>query len=1113
MTGDMEDLEAYDYKHLYFHIFEKINAAIFLLDREGRIIFCNSFTEIILDCDKEHIIGKNFLDFIKIPLIFYSTTENNFYQVKKRYLNKTYEFSHIKKSGAHLWLSIKMSKINTRNKTVYLVTCKDITNRKILELNTESLVSNFEDLYKLLIYGVNIYHVIDSGRDFIFKNSVLSNDSEYYETKGNLVGRSILELLPPAYKFKIFRKFQEVYNSGKANRVLLELKELDYEERKLVEYNILRLSPYEIITISNDSVDKFDLKKTIGDFKTFYFQIRLNAQKSYKKSYYEKVINSILSQFIRKINIDDAIIASLKYLCDAVKGSRSFLFLFDKKKELMDNTHEWCAEGIFSHKNQFKAIKINRFQWSMKKILKGKHVKINNIKNMPVEAEPLRSILLTNGIESTIFIPIYIENSIGGFIGIDDEEKVRNWDLEDVKLLQICSQIIGNAIERKFIEEKLEYSEKKYRVLFNKSTHLIALMTLGGKIIDVNDTILKVLKKSREDIIGKQFRDVIKIHSKNLEILKLKFKDLLNKGYFDAIELNIETDAFKVRWIKVEAVLLDFNYQKLIQVIIQDITDKKESEKRIIESEEKYKGLFKESPLPIILLEQNGTILDGNPAIEDLFGYNLSNLIGQDLMKLKIIPSSYMPKFLNAYKELKEKGITQSIEIQCYTSNRKLKWIRGQASLINLLQNKVVQIIVQDIDDIKKSKLKIIESEIKYNDVLDTINEGYFEVDRNGNLTSFNKAFYKDLGYSERDLINKHFSILFDTNNKERLESKFYELYKKGEGSVLFDYEISTKDGEKKYHESSIYLRYNSEGEIIGLRGLVRDISERKKIEVLREKFKEKLENEVELRTKELNEALKKQKLYLDQILKASNFKTEFLSTMSHELRTPLNAIIGFTDLLLGDYYGQLNYNQRDFIRDIEESANHLLDMITNILDISKIESGEISLNLELVELNQIVKNVISTFHPLLSKKRLKIKINGLSEKQKIVADKLKLKQVIYNILSNAIKFTEKGSITFEFEDKLNEWEFRIKDTGIGIAEEDYDLIFKDFKRVNTAYVNAIPGSGLGLALSKRLVTLHQGKIYFTSKVGKGTTFTFNIPKNITKDAKNLQVEDFLNLL
>lgn len=221
------------------------------------------------------------------------------------------------------------------------------------------------------------------------------------------------------------------------------------------------------------------------------------------------------------------------------------------------------------------------------------------------------------------------------------------------------------------------------------------------------------------------------------------------------------------------------------------------------------------------------------------------------------------------------------------------------------------------------------------------------------------------------------------------------------------------------------------------------------------------------------------------------------MATMSHELRTPLNAIIGFADLLLENVYGQLTEDQREFISDIKSSAEHQFDMIKHILDISKIESGQISLNIQKFSLNNMVEQIKSSLKPLINKKEIKVKIKGLEEEKFIFADPIRFKEILLNLLSNAIKFTIEGKITLTVKEEYNYWLFKINDTGIGIARKDFPLIFKEFKRVDSTYVRSVPGTGLGLSLTKRLIELHGGDISFTSILGAGSTFTYSISKKL----------------
>ncbi len=399
------------------------------------------------------------------------------------------------------------------------------------------------------------------------------------------------------------------------------------------------------------------------------------------------------------------------------------------------------------------------------------------------------------------------------------------------------------------------------------------------------------------------------------------------------------------------------------------------------------------------------------------------------------------------------------------------------------------------INLIKKSGQVLKESEEKYRTILENIQEGYFEIDLNGYLFFLNKALCEIVGYSYDELIGLHYRKLMDDETSELIK---YSL----ENSLPRRYiqlQILKKNKEKVYAESSLSEKFDINGEKIGFFGILRDISERKKAEKLESRFREKLENEVKLRTHELHEALESQRLYMNEILKASNFKTIFLSTMSHELRTPLNAIIGFSDILIEESYGILTNQQKDFLNDIRISAEHLLEMINKILDLSKIEAGELELKLQQMNLKNIVDQTLSVIKPIYAKKDLEFEIKIINKDIKIIADPMRFKEILFNLLSNAIKFTQKGKVCLEILENNDEWLFNVKDTGIGIAQKDFNLIFKEFKRVDSAYVSSVSGSGLGLALTKRLVNLHGGRMYFKSQLGKGSTFTFTLPKNLKK--------------
>jgi len=231
------------------------------------------------------------------------------------------------------------------------------------------------------------------------------------------------------------------------------------------------------------------------------------------------------------------------------------------------------------------------------------------------------------------------------------------------------------------------------------------------------------------------------------------------------------------------------------------------------------------------------------------------------------------------------------------------------------------------------------------------------------------------------------------------------------------------------------------------------------------------------------------------KILEADKIKNEFLANMSHELRTPLNAIIGFSEALGLKIFGDLNEKQAEYIRDINSSGVHLLGMINDLLDLSKIESGKMQLNKERFNVKFAINEALSIVSQLVEQKRINIKFDCKDSFMEIDADRRKFHQILYNLLSNAIKFThEKGHIEVKVVKENKFIKISVKDDGIGIAPEYHEKIFGKFQQVNSAHSAKQGSTGLGLTITKELIKIHGGKIQVESKPNKGATFIFTLP-------------------
>ena len=227
----------------------------------------------------------------------------------------------------------------------------------------------------------------------------------------------------------------------------------------------------------------------------------------------------------------------------------------------------------------------------------------------------------------------------------------------------------------------------------------------------------------------------------------------------------------------------------------------------------------------------------------------------------------------------------------------------------------------------------------------------------------------------------------------------------------------------------------------------------------------------------------------------ASRHKSEFLASMSHELRTPLNAVIGFSDVLLERMFGELNDRQDEYLRDIRDSGRHLLELINEILDLSKVEAGRMELDLVPVSIPHVLEHGVAMVRERASQRNISLALDIDPELGSVLVDELKLKQVVLNLLTNAVKFSEDGG-SIDVAARLTDGDVHVtvRDTGIGIADAEQERVFEAFQRGGRGARTSAEGTGLGLTLSKRIVELHGGRMWMESRLGVGSTFGFAIP-------------------
>ncbi len=619
---------------------------------------------------------------------------------------------------------------------------------------------------------------------------------------------------------------------------------------------------------------------------------------------------------------------------------------------------------------------------------------------------------------------------------------------------------VEDITDKKLAEEKLHESEERYRLLVEKSPDAIALH-YEGKWIFINSAGARLVgAKSPQELIGRYIIDVIHPDSRKKVVDRLR---QVTEGK-EALPMEEKFVKLDGSVIDVEIIGIPITYQglKAGQVIVRDITERKITQENLRNSEGRLKILFDYAPDAYYLSDLKGTFLDGNIAAEKLLGHNKDELIGKSFLKLNLLSLKQIPQ---ATKLLVKNALGQSTgpdEFELTLKDGSKVIVEIITHPVKIKDQTLVLGIARDISERKAAEDALRESEEKFRSIMENSADAIFITDQKGKYLYTNKAVTVMLGYSSEEMKKKN---ILDITPKNEME-KYLEIFNKAlvEGKVFAEIELLKKDG------NFIFTDLNS---VILPGGLVygscRDITERKKAEELL-------------------------KYTLVKAEESDRLKTAFLHNISHEIRTPMNAIVGFA-ALLGEP-GLDTQTQQSYVETITKSSDHLLSIVTDIIDISNIEANIVNIAKNDINVNVTLKSLCNQFLQTTRERKIKLVCeSGLSDSDALViTDSTKLTQVLTNLIGNAIKFTDEGSVKVAYGKEDSFLKFSVSDTGIGIPAEYHEKIFDRFFQVQNTISRIYEGTGLGLAISKAYVDLMGGNIWVSSQPGKGTTFTFTIP-------------------
>ncbi len=637
---------------------------------------------------------------------------------------------------------------------------------------------------------------------------------------------------------------------------------------------------------------------------------------------------------------------------------------------------------------------------------------------------------------------------------------------------------------QKRLEDQLRDQQNYNRSLIESSVDALMTVDPSGVITDVNEQTVKLFGFNRRQLIGSPFVDYFTDPGR----AEAGVRQTFDAGAVVNYELVARAKSGRKIPVSFNAAVFRDTTGAVggILAAAREITQQKQIEEELREQQTYTRGLIESNIDALMTTDTLGVITDVNRQMCEVTGSSREELIGTPFKDYFTDPRRAED---GIRRVLTEDRVT-NYELTIRARDGKETVVSYNATTFKGADGRLrgVFAAARDItaqkqleEQITQRNQELTEATTFLNNVLESSTEySIIAKDLEGDVLTWNEGARRNYGYSADEMVGQRNSRILHVPEdiaSGRVQELLQTAFQTGKAEGVF--ERVRKSGQRFTASVAVTLRRDASGVPIGYLLISKDITEQKT-----------LEEQLRRKNEELEEQYRR-------VQEANRLKSEFLANMSHELRTPLNGIIGFAELMYDGKVGPVSSDHKEYLGDILTSARHLLQLINDILDLSKVESGKMEFRPEPVHLGDVIGEVRDILRTLAAQKRIRVESAVVPDLTDVVTDPAKLKQILYNYVSNALKFTpEDGSVTVRVTaESAAEFRIEVEDTGIGIRPEDIARLFVEFQQLDASTAKKYPGTGLGLALTKRIVEAQGGRVGVRSSPGHGSTFYAVLPR------------------